>query len=260
MDSPLPWILASQAPHCLRLPGWLDICLVLGDAFSHVVPLHLHTLARISLSYSGLPACPAPLLQPLSTDPPTQGPCPVLTYIPRSPFIKKEMFVDFSTNLHGPVCDLPSAPPHREGDGGAWVHGGRRTCCPPRCRSASCLATDRHRAFAWQGPGPSERRETCATVCTSSVGQRMRDSALPTRLCLRGMVGPGTPPLSWVRALACSLHMEGAEGREFAMLSSGRSLLDRDAALALEPECVGSNPSCVASGRCLDVSGPGVRL
>lgn len=210
----LPRIPASQAPHRLRLPRWLDICLVLGDTVSHVVPLHLHTRARISLSCSGLPACSAPPLQPVSTDPPAQGPRPVLTSIPQSPFIKKEMFVDFSTSLHGPVCELPLAPPHREGHGEAWVHGGPGTCCPPWCRSASSIATDCHRAFVWQGPGKGEARDVCHCVHRECGDSAQGAQALPTRLCLRGAVGPGTPPLSWALALGPhSLHTKAAEGR-----------------------------------------------
>lgn len=181
---------------------------------------------------------------------------------PQSPFIKKEMFVDFSMSLHGPVCELPSAPPHREGHGEAWVHGGPGTCCPPWCRSASCFATDRHRAFVWQGPGLREQQETHATVCTVSVGTA-HEGLRPSQPgpASGAWWGQGRLPFlgRWPWGPVPRTRKRPKAG-EFAVLSGERSLLDLDAALALEPECVGSSPSCAASSRCLDFSGPGVCL
>ena len=90
---------ASQAPQCQYFPQRLLICLFLGDTSPRILPLHLHTLVRISLSCSVLPASSACLLQPLSTDPPAQGPGLVPTSLPQSPLIEKKIFVDFFLNI-----------------------------------------------------------------------------------------------------------------------------------------------------------------
>lgn len=64
MSPPVPRsVLASQAPQGLLFPLCLVTWLFLGETILNPLPLHLHTLVRISPSCFVFPASFAPLLQ-----------------------------------------------------------------------------------------------------------------------------------------------------------------------------------------------------
>lgn len=174
-----------------------------------------------------LPACSAPLLQPLSTDPSAQGRCLVPTDIPQLLLLRKEIFIDFSTNLNGSLCAcFAHCTQHHLSVKAVKRLGAQRPgprlpavvqlCEPHLCRPPLSISVARS--------CPRERRETHAAVGTPSGGTghvRLR----PTR--------PGSasgapwaqeaPHLSWVLASRPrSLHIEGGEGRcVCSALSSG---------------------------------------
>lgn len=98
-----------------------------------------------------------------------------------------------------------------------------------------------------------------AVVCTPSMGTGHVGLRLSQPGSASGSRGVRRLYLSWVLASRpCSLRVEGSEDGVFAMLFL--QVIYLEATLALEPECMGSTPSGVALGRCLDVSGPGVSV